>query len=206
MVQRVSQLARIDHGSSCSPRVRGDNQTVSASFDPSPRTRPHAHEPGHHGRSVTLATATRAAADAPIIEPAPGEDFVIPAGEVGEFGISVHFLKNGERTITFLDEEGNFQWQLIVGALSYELTNLSTGESFVFNIPGPGLVTPNPDGSITLVARGPWVLFDPFGTHIFNAGRVLLTDTVDPNTGILHIETLSIVGHNFDLCEALAAA
>jgi hypothetical protein len=50
------------------------------------------------------------------------------------------------------------------------------------------------------------VLFDPFGTHIFNAGRVVLTGTVDPTTGILDLDILSIVGHHFDLCEALAAA
>jgi hypothetical protein len=156
------------------------------------------------GLALAALPTTPALADPPIIEPAPGEDFVIPAGEVCAFGISVHFVKNGERTITFLDEEGNFERQLIVGALSYELTNLSTGESFLFNIPGPGLVTPNPDGSITLVARGPWVLFDPFGTHIFNAGRAVVTGTVDPDTGVLHLEILSIVGHDFDLCEALA--
>jgi hypothetical protein len=158
------------------------------------------------GLALAALPAAPALADGPIIEPAPGEDFVLAPGEVCEFGISVHFLKNGERTITFLDDEGNFQRQLIVGALSYELTNLSTDESLVFNIPGPGLVTPNPDGSITIVARGPWVLFDPFGTHIFNAGRVVLTGTVDPTTGILDLDILSIVGHHFDLCEALGAA
>jgi hypothetical protein len=147
-----------------------------------------------------------ALADAPIIEPAPGEDFVIAAGDMCEFGVSVDFLVNRERTITFLDDEGNFERQLITGALVYELTNLSTGGSIAFNIPGPGLVTPNPDGSITLVARGPWVLFDPFGTHIYNAGRVVLVGTTDPTTGILRIEIVSIVGRSYDICEALATA
>lgn len=154
----------------------------------------------------SLLVPTPALADAPIIEPVPGEDFVIPAGEVCEFGISVHFLVNREKSITFLDDEGNFERQLVTGALVYELTNLSTDGSLVFNIPGPGRFTPNPDGSLTLVATGPWVLFDPFGTHIFNAGRAVVIGTVDPTTGILRLDIQNIVGHSFDICEALAAA
>jgi hypothetical protein len=50
------------------------------------------------------------------------------------------------------------------------------------------------------------VLFDPFGTHIFNAGRAVVIGTVDPTTGILQLEIQSIVGHSYDICEALAAA
>ena len=123
-----------------------------------------------------------------------------------EFAVSVEFLVNREKSITFLDDEGNFDHQLVTGALVYELTNLSTGGSIVFNIPGPGRFSPNPDGTITLVATGPWVLFDPFGTHIFNAGRAVVIGTVDPTTGILQLEILSIVGHSYDICEALAAA
>jgi len=155
---------------------------------------------------LALLPAAPALAKGPIIEPAPGEDFVIPAGEMCEFGVSVEFVVNRERTITFLDDEGNFVRQLIVGALSYRLTNLSTGGSLELNIPGPGLVTPNPDGSITLVARGPWTLFDPFGTHIFNAGRAVVIGTFDPTTGVLHLDIVSIVGHSYDICAALAAA
>lgn len=153
-----------------------------------------------------LLTPMPALADAPIIEPAPGEDFVIAEGEMCEFAVSVDFLVDRVKSITFLDDEGNFEYQLLTGALVYELTNLSTGGSIVFNIPGPGRVSPNPDGSITLVANGPWVLFDPFGTHIYNAGRVVLIGTTDPATGFLQLEILSIVGHSYDICEALAAA
>jgi hypothetical protein len=153
-----------------------------------------------------LVTPMPALADAPIIEPVPGEDFVIAEGEMCEFAVSVDFLVNREKSITFLDDEGNFEYQLITGALVYELTNLSTGGSIVFNIPGPGRVSPNPDGSITLVANGPWILFDPFGTHIYNAGRVVLIGTTDPATGFLQLEILSIVGRSYDICEALAAA
>jgi hypothetical protein len=153
-----------------------------------------------------LLAPTQALADGPIIEPVPGEDFVIPEGEVCEFAVSVEFLVNREKSITFLDDEGNFDHQLVTGALVYELTNLSTGGSIVFNIPGPGRFSPNPDGTITLVARGPWVLFDPFGTHIFNAGRAVVIGTVDPTTGILQLEIQSIVGHSYDICVALAAA
>ena len=153
-----------------------------------------------------LLTPTPALADAPIIEPVPAEDFVIAEGEMCEFAVSVEILVNREKSITFLDDEGNFDHQLVTGALRYELTNLSTGGAIVFNIPGPGRFSPNPDGTITLVATGPWVLFDPFGTHVFNAGRAVVIGTVDPTTGILQLEIQSIVGHSYDICEALAAA
>ena len=97
-----------------------------------------------------LLTPTPALADAPIIEPVPAEDFVIAEGEMCEFAVSVEILVNREKSITFLDDEGNFDHQLVTGALRYELTNLSTGGSIVFNIPGPGRFSPNPDGTFRL--------------------------------------------------------
>jgi hypothetical protein len=63
-------------------------------------------------------------------------------------------------------------------------------------------VTPNADGSVTITAHGPWALFDPFGTHIYNAGRTVFAATFDPDTGVFRIDIVSRVGHSFDLCEA----
>ena len=86
--------------------------------------------------------------------------------------------------------------------LSYRLTDMNTGMSITLNIPGPGIVTPNPDGSVTTTAHGRWVLFDPFGTHIYDAGRTVI-GTSDPDLGVFRIDIVSRVGHSFDLCEAL---
>jgi hypothetical protein len=155
---------------------------------------------------VLLATvlAGPASAKGPIIEPLPADDFIIPAGGACSFPISVEFTVNGEKGITCLDDEGNFVRQIVTGALAYRLTNLSTGTSITLNIPGPGIVTPNLDGSVTITAHGPWVLFDPFGTHIYNAGRSIFIGTFDPDLGAFRIDIESQGAHSFDLCEALS--
>jgi hypothetical protein len=66
-----------------------------------------------------------------------------------------------------------------------------------------GSVTPNLDGTMTITARGPWVLFDPFRTHIYNAGWTVI-GTFDPDLGVFRIDIVSRVGRSFDLCEALS--
>jgi hypothetical protein len=57
---------------------------------------------------------------------------------------------------------------------------------------------------VTITAHGPWVLFDPFGTHIYNSGRTVFIGTFDPDLGVFRIDIVSQVGHSFDLCEALS--
>jgi hypothetical protein len=65
-------------------------------------------------------------------------------------------------------------------------------------------VTPNPDGSVTIRGHGPWVLIDPFGTHIYNAGRRSSSGGSIPTCVVFPIDIVSRVGHSFDLCEALS--
>jgi hypothetical protein len=156
------------------------------------------------GAALVALPAGPALARGPIIEPAPAGDALFPAGQFCDFPVMLEVLVNRERTITFLNDQGGLERQLIVGAFSYRLTNVTTETSREFTIPGPGTFTPNPDGSLTLVARGPWIFFDPFGTHIYNAGRVVVIGTPDPTSGLLRLDIQSIVGHSFDVCELLA--
>jgi hypothetical protein len=157
------------------------------------------------GSLLLALPAAPVAANAPIIEPLPGEDFVIPAGAMCEFPVSVEFLVNRQKGITFLDDEGNFVRQIQSGALFFRLTNLDDDVSIVLNVSGPGIVTPNPDGSVTVEAHGPWVLFDPFGTHLFNTGQAIFVATFEPSVGAFRIDVVSRVGRSFDLCEALSS-
>jgi hypothetical protein len=91
-----------------------------------------------------------AAADKPVIEPLPAEDFVVPASVCG-FDVLVEFLENKGKAITFSDGG-----TIITGALKVRLTNLADPtSSIVLNISGPGKF----DASGALTATGPWLFF-----------------------------------------------
>ena len=63
-------------------------------------------------------------------------------------------VKNKEFIKTFADGR-----QLITGAFRVRVTNLDTDASVDLNIPGPGRVTENSDGSVTLESHGPWLIW-----------------------------------------------
>jgi hypothetical protein len=135
-----------------------------------------------------------AAADKPVIEPLPAEDFTVPASVCG-FEVMVEILTNNGKAITFGDGR-----TMITGALSARLTNVDDPtRSIVLNVPGPGTF----DESGVLTATGPWLWFflpGDFGEGsapllAYTTGRVVIDDTG------FHL----LAGTQVDLCSVLAS-
>jgi hypothetical protein len=111
-------------------------------------------------------------------------------------------------TDTF-DASGNLVRSDFHGHLVERITNVDTGQSRTFNEPGPATVTPNADGSITIVLRGRSVTGDqglitgePFLTY--NAGRVVIQAVPNPQTGLLDFKSITRTGHSKDICSLLS--
>jgi hypothetical protein len=135
-----------------------------------------------------------AAADKPVKEPSPSDDFTIPASICG-FEVRVEILADNGKAITFGDGR-----TMISGTLKVRLTNLADPtRSIVLNISGPGTF----DASGVLTATGPWLFFFLPGELgvgsppilAFTKGRVLIDDTG------FHL----LGGTRTDLCPQLAS-
>lgn len=134
-----------------------------------------------------------AAADKPVIEPLPAEDFTVPASVCG-FEVMVEILTNKGKAITFGDGR-----TMITGALSARLTNLDDPtRSIVLNIPGPGTF----EESGVLTATGPWLWFFLPGDLgegsapllAYTTGRVLVDDTGFHLLGGSQINLCTVLG------------
>ena len=141
------------------------------------------------GVVLVLLFASTASADKPVREFLPIEDLTLTG--VCSFDVGIEVTANNEFITTFSDGR-----QLITGALKVRVTNLTSEESFDLNIPGPGFFIPNPDGSVTTEAHGPWLLwFFPGdlgpgspGQLFVNKGHIVFTSgpggtTIDKQTG-----------------------
>jgi hypothetical protein len=151
--------------------------------------------------SVTaLALAPLASADPPIRVVLDSPPDV--TGEFCEdFLVRVHVTRFNEVATIFSNGE-----VLVTGALTVDVTNLTTNRTIRLNVPGPGRIST--DGS-TVTATGPWLLFGEPGdlgegspaqvTYI--AGRFEFTIGDDGNIS----EVSDIRGQTRDICAALAA-
>ena len=141
--------------------------------------------------AITVPVA--AASGPPVIEPAPSEDFTIPADICG-FEVGVEILADKAKAITFSDGR-----TMISGALKVRLTNLDDPtRSVVLNIPGPG--TFDESG---LTATGPWLFFFLPG-ELGEGSPAILAYT----TGLVRIDDAGfhqLGGTRTDLCPLLAS-
>jgi hypothetical protein len=139
--------------------------------------------------------APTATAEKPIREPAPGEDFTLPASICG-FEVGVEVLTNKEQAITFSNG-----LTIVTGALKVQVTNLGdTSKSLVLNISGPGFFT-----SDELRATGSWLLFLLPGDLGPGAPGALLYLNGSFRLGFGDTLTFTDVrGTSLDLCQALA--
>jgi hypothetical protein len=105
--------------------------------------------------------------------------------------------------------DGTETWH-ITGKAKVTLTNTTSGESVSYNISGPGTIVFYPDGSFSVDAAGPnllWTLpenlenFDEVPTIAYSTGRV--TFTVD-RSGQTTSYSLAGGSRQTDVCEVLA--
>jgi hypothetical protein len=151
-----------------------------------------------------LVSAGAALGDRPTKEPSPLTPVSFPAGDLCTFPVTWEPVVSDGFTITFVDSEGNFRWLFGGGHLVVRITNDSTGQSIELNISGPGKITENDDGTLTLEGGGPFLLGflpsdTPASTMLLVKGRVVLR--IDPSTGQLTL--VSHRGTSEDLCASL---
>jgi len=141
--------------------------------------------------AVWCTLAPAAGAEKPAREFIPAADFVIEGS--CSFDVGAHFVVNKEYGITFSNGS-----TLVTGALKVTLTNLSNpSKSITLNIPGPGLLTFNSDGGLTIDARGPWLFFFP-GVLLYSTGHSLLNISA---AGVFSLTQQG--GTSTDLCAVL---
>ena len=125
------------------------------------------------------------------------------AGEVCEFPVTIMSVVSRERSTTFFAPDGTIDRIQVTGRLVLQLTNDATGKTATVNASGPGTLTFNPDGSVTLVGRG-------ITLYYLRAGL----DTGGPDILLLHgrnvvrlTDTLTLVsaaGSSRSLCSLVA--
>jgi hypothetical protein len=151
------------------------------------------------GVVLTLLLAPAASADKPAREFLPAEDFTLTG--VCAFPVREEVTTNNEFITTFTDGR-----QLITGSLKVRATNLDSGKALDLNISGPGVITENADGSVTLDAYGSWLIwFFPGDLGPGSPGQLFV------NSGHF-VETFSSTGVTVDkqtgsqqdICAALA--
>ena len=140
-----------------------------------------------------LALAPSAAADKPIIEPAPFGEFT---GQYCE-DFLVRVAETTNRGTAKIFSDGSV---IITGTLNVAVTNLETGKTISLNISGPAMFSS--DGS-TLVGVGKWLFFGEAG-FLGRPGPTLETFdgrfTLDLGT-VTFVSRTGTVG---ELCAALA--
>lgn len=153
-----------------------------------------------------LALPVSASADKPIKEPTPTSPFVFTGDTaVCAFPVSTTSPVNGGFGNTHLDKNGNVRWFWGGGHNTEQFTNVNNNKSVELNTTGPGKITFNPDGSLTIDGTGHWSVAyfatdSPSMALIYYSGHIVLN--VSP-TGTLTL--VSYVGAApQDVCAMIA--
>jgi hypothetical protein len=161
------------------------------------------------GLLVMLSGCSEAAPTAPALEANPPQIAAIgkptrspvlfqpnefAAGELCSFAVLLEFPVNQYIAKTFPPKPNGDVVEIQTGRVVARFTNLSTGTSVTYNISGPTILTFHPDGSLTIEAPGPQVIF-----NFIAWGRLVLE--ISP---VGELTSISHTGHTEDVCAALA--
>jgi hypothetical protein len=161
------------------------------------------------GAAISLAAvlgsalAVPALANQPLIQPFPNVPGEFPAGVACPFAVAHTPVSGNETDKQYFDRAGNFVKEIITGGFHERLTNVDTGKSLIQNASGVARITPNPNGTYTLIETGENGILDPSVnsgdlTHL--SGRAIFNVSADFST----LTLISIQGATTDLCTALS--
>jgi hypothetical protein len=142
---------------------------------------------------ISLAAATPAAADKPIMAPAPFGTFT--GQYCADFAVRVSETTNRGTAKIFSDGSAIF-----TGTLKVDVTNLETGKTISLNISGPAQFSS--DGT-TLVGVGKWLFFGEAG-FLGRTGPTLETNDGRFVISLVDGSIVSRTGHTVELCPLLA--
>ena len=159
------------------------------------------------GALLVCSLSTSASARPPIREFSPLPPRIVLDDVCPTFSIVADFLVNRVYVTTFTDASGDPLRAIATGSLKVRLTNRESGDSVVRNLSGPGTTIYHPDGSRTVVARGPWPFFyfpgelfpGSEGSFTVHRGRVVIEFAPDGTQTIV-----SESGTTEDLCATLS--
>jgi hypothetical protein len=147
-----------------------------------------------------------ATADKPDKYQTPFSDLDIPAGVVCSFETLWHTDPNKGFEIDRFNKNGSFAWAWGGGNNVAQITNASNPEKSVsINTTGPGKITINDDGSLTIDGSGHWLVADgpgdsPPSSLLFYSGHIVLHRGLDGSLSVV-----SYVGAPAqDICALLA--
>src|SRR5688500_7048077 len=128
---------------------------------------------------VTFVGWTAASAPAAPPERFKLEPSAFTIGEICDFNVEYAEVRVHGHEIVFFNRSGDVRKTIISGNFVAKLVNATTGTSLTLNISGQFVITPNPDGTMRLLAHGRNVFFtdvpEPFIR--FHRGRAVVTIT-----------------------------
>jgi hypothetical protein len=154
--------------------------------------------------AFVVGSAAPASAARPIhIKLEPSAHFIMTGA--CPFGFELIELRVHGNLLDFVDKAGEFRRTIIAGNFVIGITNLETNKSLTLNISGQFIMTPTPDGSLTLAAHGRNLFFtiDPESFTVLHRGRAVLTATASGELLALVFNELN--GQSVDICQALGA-
>jgi hypothetical protein len=159
--------------------------------------------------ALALVAALVAPASATAVQPAkyptPFSDLDLAAGIVCPFEVFWHGDPNNGFEIDHFNNDGSFAWAWGGGNNVTHVTNLSNGHTVALNTTGPGRITVNDDGSLTIDGTGHWLIGygpadSPPSSLLYYSGHIVLN--VSP-TG--QITLISYIGEPAqDVCAMIA--
>ncbi len=159
-------------------------------------------------RSIVLAATLVAVLAAPALAAKPSrEPLELPpsidfaAGEICPFAVTVDFLENRGKTVTFFDKAGEPVRSIGTGTLKVTFTNTTHADepSVTLNISGPVHTWYHADGSSTVVYGGRSISLYPPGSSVLTAGRAIVELDAAGN-----FVSVTNVGMAVDICALIA--
>ena len=139
---------------------------------------------------TALVVPVAATANPPDRYPTPFPAVDIPAGFVCAFEVVWLTDPNKGFEIDHFNTDGSFAWAFGAGNNDAHITNVSNGKTVDLNTTGPGKITVNDDGSLTIDGTGHWLVGDgpgdsPPSSLLYYTGHIVLHRATDGSLSLV---------------------